>query len=217
MQRANSRRIILFTVIVSVAIGTIAGVSAGIPTDDRADSSSVGPITDEQSASHDENISVSCNSCHTYVETNTTRRKVPVQDPDHNFDLNHDDLWCLSCHATEDRNKLRLANGTTIPYENEQFISDNLCKQCHGPTYKKWQDQIHGTWNGSWENPTPKQSCIDCHNPHDPDFDKIEPEPAPNHAPSANVSKAILSPRYPIYAFLALAGALTLGIFAGWR
>ena len=87
--------------------------------------------------------------------------------------LRHDEehRWCLDCHSADDRDHLRLANGTLIPFE-ESF---RLCGQCHGTQFRDWRAGVHGRRTGNWDGDKQYLLCVHCHNSHQPQFQPIAP------------------------------------------
>ena len=116
-----------------------------------------------------------CTDCHADMEVNSTRRQLEEMHDD--IELNHGpkDRWCFDCHNPDDRDTLRLANGTLIGFE-ESF---RLCGQCHGTIFRDWREGIHGRREGYWNGAKSYQLCAHCHNPHAPAFQPIEPLPPP--------------------------------------
>ena len=93
--------------------------------------------------------------------------------------INHS---CHNCHHTEDRDKLVLYDGTTVPFTRVV----ELCAKCHGPTYRDWERGAHGRTNGYWD-PTRGEvrrlTCTACHDPHrprTPAMDPLKPLPGPS-------------------------------------
>jgi hypothetical protein len=85
--------------------------------------------------------------------------------------------WCLDCHNPDDRDKLRLASGKLISFE-ESYL---LCGQCHGPVFKDWRTGVHGKRTGYWNGDKLYRLCAHCHNPHNPKFRSVKPLPPPKH------------------------------------
>ena len=56
------------------------------------------------------------------------------------------DGWCFDCHNPDNRDKLRLANGKLVKFE-ESYI---LCGQCHGTILREWKAGLHGKRTGMW-------------------------------------------------------------------
>lgn len=96
---------------------------------------------------------------------------------------------CFNCHDREDRDRLVLPGGETIPFVE----GPRLCATCHGTTYRDWQAGIHGRTTGSWMEDGPghrRLACAECHDPHAPAFGAwpLLPGPhtlrLPDHAPA---------------------------------
>jgi hypothetical protein len=83
--------------------------------------------------------------------------------------------WCFDCHNPDNRDKLRLANGGTVPFEE----SYRLCGQCHGTVLRDWEVGLHGKRTGMWNGEKQYLLCAHCHWPHDPVFKPLAPMPAP--------------------------------------
>jgi hypothetical protein len=92
--------------------------------------------------------------------------------------LRHDEQhrWCLDCHDSEDRDRLRMANGTLVEFTQ----SYRLCGQCHGDKYRDWRAGVHGRRTGSWDDGHKQYLlCVECHDSHQPAFRPLEPLPPP--------------------------------------
>lgn len=119
-----------------------------------------------------------CMDCHQLF---TSARRVPGMVSQHtHIVLNHgmNDL-CLNCHDIFDRDKLVLHNGKTVSFAEAQI----LCAQCHGTTYRDWQQGSHGKTLGYWDatqGPKRKLMCTQCHDPHSPSFMAMTALPGPN-------------------------------------
>jgi hypothetical protein len=119
-----------------------------------------------------------CNDCHRIIDTGPAPRKNLLQHTDIQLQHGLND-GCLNCHDKEDRDKLVLRGGRTIPFTQTQL----LCQQCHGPTYRDWQRGMHGKTLGRWDErrgPLRRLLCTECHDPHAPAFEAFEPLPGPN-------------------------------------
>ncbi len=99
----------------------------------------------------------------------------------------HDDIvmdhgintYCFSCHDVAHRDRLAMEGGKTVGYDQVP----QLCGKCHGPTWRDWQQGIHGKTIGSWRGGDERQhryTCTDCHDPHTPAFKAGIPLPGPN-------------------------------------
>jgi hypothetical protein len=116
-----------------------------------------------------------CSDCHAEMEVNLEGRQLEEMHDD--IQLNHGpaDRWCFDCHNPDDRDSLRLANGTLIGFDE----SYRLCGQCHGTIFRDWREGIHGRREGYWNGAKSYLLCAHCHNPHAPRFQAIEPLPPP--------------------------------------
>ncbi|MHC4547613.1 MAG: cytochrome c3 family protein [Planctomycetota bacterium] len=113
-------------------------------------------------------LATKCESCH-----------AEIREPQHkNIVLDHaeEQRGCLDCHNPEDRDTLRLANGSKIPYTE----SYRLCGQCHGPNLRDWKLGLHGKRTGMWDGRRSYLLCVHCHqNPHAPSIPPMRPDPPP--------------------------------------
>jgi hypothetical protein len=109
------------------------------------------------------------------MPVNRTRRTLSDMHTD--IVLKHDEehRWCLDCHDADDRDRLHLASGERISFE-ESYL---LCGQCHGEKLRDWRAGVHGRRSGQWNGHKKYLLCAHCHNPHQPRFKSIEPKPAP--------------------------------------
>jgi hypothetical protein len=116
-----------------------------------------------------------CTDCHADMEVNRERRQLEEMHDD--IVLNHGpkERWCFDCHDPDNRDRLRLANGTLIGFDE----SYRLCGQCHGTIYRDWREGIHGRREGYWNGAKSYLLCANCHNPHAPRFQPIKPLPPP--------------------------------------
>ena len=117
-----------------------------------------------------------CSECHNEDQPPNPERRV-LEEMHEEIVLRHDEehRWCLDCHDAENRDRLRLANGTLVPFE-ESF---RLCGQCHGTQFRDWRAGVHGRRTGEWDGERQYLLCVHCHYSHDPLFQPIEPKPAP--------------------------------------
>lgn len=114
-----------------------------------------------------------CGDCHEDEELNPARRELEEEHDD--LKLAHGELWCLHCHDLENRERLRLADGSLVEFAN----SWQLCTQCHGAKLADWRAGVHGKRTGHWRGPKEYEPCVTCHNPHEPPFRPLEPKPPP--------------------------------------
>lgn len=116
-----------------------------------------------------------CSDCHDGQQTNFKRRVLTEEHKNIVFEHDADHRWCLDCHNPDNRDKLRLASGVLVPFEQ----SYRLCGQCHGDKYRDWKLGIHGRRSGNWNGAKTYLLCVHCHNPHSPKFKPLQPKPAP--------------------------------------
>ena len=120
-----------------------------------------------------------CSNCHASMETNRKKRELKGEHTE--IKLHHAEAmrWCLDCHDVKDRDKLRLYNGELIGFKE----SYRLCGECHGNVFKDWKAGIHGKRTGYFLSGAGKRTyflCAHCHDPHEPKFKPLKPEPPPS-------------------------------------
>jgi len=118
--------------------------------------------------------SFACSECHTKsikdLKGNTSGKKAHW-----NISLNHaneNTMNCTTCHNPNDLDNLTSLTHKTIDYNN----SYNLCSQCHTKQFKDWKGGAHGKRLGGWAPPRVSNTCVNCHNPHDPHFESRFPD-----------------------------------------
>jgi len=120
-------------------------------------------------------VTAACSTCHTTRKPNRQNRMARDLDEFHGGTaFSHGTVSCLSCHNERDYDALRLADGSRVEFSEVM----TLCAQCHGPQMKAYEHGAHGGMNGYWDltrGPRTKNNCIDCHNPHRPQFPKMQP------------------------------------------
>ncbi len=120
-------------------------------------------------------ITVSCATCHATRKPNFANKSLRDLNEFHKtLEFNHGKISCLSCHNANDYDALKLADGSRV--EHVDVMS--LCAQCHGQQMKDYEHGAHGGMRGYWDlsrGPREKNNCVDCHNPHSPQFPKMEP------------------------------------------
>jgi hypothetical protein len=116
-----------------------------------------------------------CSVCHEDMDVNLERRALEDFHDDIELDHGPRDRWCFDCHNPDDRDHLRLVNGTLIGFDE----SYRLCGQCHGTIYRDWREGIHGRREGYWNGAKSYLLCAHCHNPHAPRFQAMAPLPPP--------------------------------------
>lgn len=122
---------------------------------------------------------VPCGTCHT-----TPPSWEPVQDPAQLAEFHtqmrfeHGSNRCGSCHDLERRDQLKLADGTSLPFEETM----TLCAQCHGGQARDYAAGAHGGMSGTWDTkygPRTRNHCTNCHDPHAPAYPSVMPAPPP--------------------------------------
>ena len=116
-----------------------------------------------------------CSGCHAGLPVNPTRRELTDMHADIVFTHDAQHRWCLDCHDATDRDSLHLAGGDRVPFDE----SYRRCGQCHGEKLRDWQAGVHGRRTGDWNGHKKYLLCAHCHNPHQPRFRALQPNPAP--------------------------------------
>jgi uncharacterized CHY-type Zn-finger protein len=115
-----------------------------------------------------------CENCHGAMPVNETRRELLSP---HLKTLDHGAgrIWCLECHAGENRNALHTLAGEELEF-NEAYM---VCGQCHYQPQKDWFFGAHGKRVGTWQGERELYNCTHCHDPHAPAVRPRAPEPPP--------------------------------------
>ena len=120
-------------------------------------------------------VTVSCASCHANFTPNlATRSGEDLREFHAGLHTDHGGLACVSCHHPENYNLLRLADGTSLAFDDVM----TLCGQCHAPQARDYAIGAHGGMSGYWDlsrGPQVRKNCIDCHDPHAPAFPHMIP------------------------------------------
>ena len=131
-----------------------------------------------------------CTDCHDNKDLKPNRTRRELKDAHDDIILKHDEehRWCLDCHDADNRDRLHLASGQPVPFEE----SYQVCGQCHGEKYRDWRAGVHGRRVGYWNGAKQYLLCVNCHSPHQPRFKPLAPKPAPNRPtrPGAEQSNA---------------------------
>jgi hypothetical protein len=119
-----------------------------------------------------------CSDCHNPKDLPPNRTRRQLTDAHDDIVLKHDEAhrWCLDCHDADARDRLHLASGEPVPFEE----SYRLCGQCHGEKYRDWRAGVHGRRVGFWNGAKRYLLCVHCHNPHQPRFKALVPKPVPH-------------------------------------
>ncbi len=88
--------------------------------------------------------------------------------------INHaaiETMNCATCHNPENMNNLNSLTGQDIDFN----LSYKLCAQCHSSQFEDWKGGAHGKKVAGWAPPRASMTCVNCHNPHNPSFEKRWP------------------------------------------
>lgn len=120
-----------------------------------------------------------CSECHTDFEHEPTSNRPQGEHAIILAKFDHGStIYCMSCHHIKDRNSYVDNLGRPMSAEK----SEALCARCHGPMIRDWKDGAHGRTNGFWDESfgeRKKLTCVQCHDPHTPQFPKMVPSPPP--------------------------------------
>jgi formate-dependent nitrite reductase cytochrome c552 subunit len=120
-------------------------------------------------------ITAACSTCHSTTTPNPDRNTAHDLLQAHvGLNYNHGNLTCLSCHDAKDYDSLHLADGRPVSFSNVM----TLCGQCHGTAMRDYLHGTHGGMNGYWDlakGPRVRNNCVDCHDPHHPEFPLVRP------------------------------------------
>lgn len=164
-----------------VLFGVLAVFSAGdLLADNKQEYPVPPPLISEQK--------FPCIKCHEHWPTKKESRQLKMNHADvvlkHSDPRSAEQRWCLDCHDSEDRNKLRLMSQERIEFDQ----SYRLCGQCHGRVFEDWKAGVHGKRIGNWKGEKLYRLCVHCHDPHHPSFVPRKPEPVPQRPGQAHVS-----------------------------
>lgn len=84
---------------------------------------------------------------------------------------NRETMNCATCHSENNMDELRSITDKPIDFN----LSHKLCGQCHQNQFKDWSGGAHGKQIGGWAQPRVSQTCVGCHDPHKPAFEKRWP------------------------------------------
>lgn len=115
----------------------------------------------------DEIAKYPCSSCHeTPLNSSNVR-----SDAHWEIELNHADasvMSCTTCHAPDNLDVLHTLTGEPVEFD----ASYTVCAQCHSTQVDDWAGGAHGKQVGGWvNNPRVVETCVSCHNPHEPQWD----------------------------------------------
>lgn len=129
---------------------------------------------------HGDPIGIRCTTCHTDGDEGSPPAQTAGELSEFHTEMefDHGELKCSSCHASDDRDKLKLADGSSIDFEDTM----EQCAQCHSSEYRSYKHGAHGGMKGHWdrsEGPRIRNHCVTCHDPHDPAFPDVTPADPP--------------------------------------
>ena len=113
--------------------------------------------------------SFKCTECHTQPLNEMNLNSDKTKKAHWNIELVHageNVMNCMSCHTANNMDTLHSFTGKSIDFNH----SYQLCGQCHSKQLKDWKGGAHGKRLGGWANPRVTQTCVNCHNPHQPAF-----------------------------------------------
>jgi hypothetical protein len=116
--------------------------------------------------------SYACIECHSKPLEQMTSEG--TQKAHWNLKLNHANteiMNCATCHNGADMNNLNSLTGQPIDFN----ISFKVCAQCHSNQFEDWKGGAHGKKVAGWAPPRASMTCVNCHNPHNPGFEKRWP------------------------------------------
>jgi hypothetical protein len=118
--------------------------------------------------------SFKCTECHTQPIENLKRNQVGDKAAHWNIKLVHasaETMNCATCHSSNNMDNLNSLTKSEIDFN----YSYKLCSQCHQKEFKDWKGGAHGKQLGGWAPPRLSNTCVNCHNPHKPGFEKRWP------------------------------------------
>ncbi len=118
--------------------------------------------------------SYNCTECHTEPIENLKQHQLNEKAAHWNIKLVHasaETMNCATCHTSSDMDNLHSLTNSTIDFN----YSYKVCSQCHQQEFKDWKGGAHGKQLGGWAPPRLSKTCVNCHNPHQPAFEKRWP------------------------------------------
>ena len=117
--------------------------------------------------------SYACTECHSKSLAELQDKQVGKK-AHWDIKLNHaneNTMNCTTCHNGDNMDNLKSI--TNMPIDFNQ--SYKLCSQCHTKQFDDWAGGAHGKKMGGWAPPRASLTCVNCHNPHKPHFEKRWP------------------------------------------
>ncbi len=84
--------------------------------------------------------------------------------------LNHangETMNCTTCHNGNNMNNLNTITGKNVDFN----LSFKVCAQCHSSQFEDWKGGAHGKKVAGWPPPRASMTCVNCHDPHKPNFE----------------------------------------------
>lgn len=130
---------------------------------------------------HGQAVTVACHTCHSVRPSNAENRKASELNEFHQgLRFQHGQMACVACHNINDGYaSLHLADGKSVAWEDTM----TLCAQCHGTQFRDYEHGSHGGMTGYWDltrGPRHRNHCINCHDPHAPQFPMMKPAEKPH-------------------------------------
>ena len=116
--------------------------------------------------------SFACTECHSRPVAQM--KNMDAQKAHWDIKLNHANsevMNCATCHNGNDMNNLNALTGQNIDFN----LSYKLCAQCHFSQFEDWKGGAHGKKVAGWAPTRASMTCVNCHNPHSPGFEKRWP------------------------------------------
>jgi len=118
--------------------------------------------------------SYNCTECHTQPLEKLKQDQVGEKSAHWNIKIVHaglETMNCATCHTANNMDELHSLTNSPIDFN----FSHKLCSQCHQQEFKDWKGGAHGKQLGGWAPPRLSNTCVNCHNPHKPAFEKRWP------------------------------------------
>ncbi|GIV78930.1 hypothetical protein FKZ61_013955 [Litorilinea aerophila] len=113
-----------------------------------------------------------CSQCHVQP-LEALRSQSEVEGRLNHWDItldhaNQATMTCATCHQVDgDMDTLQTLTGQSVAFD----ASYGVCAQCHATQFEDWLGGAHGKQVQGWAPPRVMQGCVDCHNPHQPQWD----------------------------------------------
>ncbi len=122
-----------------------------------------------------EPLAASCTTCHATREPDASHGAGNLPKAFHqDLKFSHGQLACLACHDGDNYDQLHLADGKGVAFPDAM----QLCAQCHSKQKEAFDHGAHGGMSGHWDlsrGPRTRHACTDCHDPHAPQFPRMQP------------------------------------------